>query len=144
MWAELANNLRSKPNYNDLGLATFLAQQGYALIRADKPTNAEPILRESLSIREKKEPDSWETFCIKSLLGGSRLDQKKYAEAEPLLLSGYEGMKQRHSKAESYWFPQDRLIEAMERLVRLYEAMGKADAAAKWRKEMEAAKAAMP
>jgi len=29
------------------------------------------------------------------MLGGSLLGQKRYAEAEPLLLSGYEGMKQR-------------------------------------------------
>jgi len=32
------------------------------------------------------------------MLGGSLLGQKKYAEAEPLLLSGYEGMKQREVK----------------------------------------------
>ena len=43
-------------------------------------------------------PDDWRTFNARSLLGGSLLGQKKYAEAEPLLLSGYEGMKQREDK----------------------------------------------
>ena len=43
-------------------------------------------------------PDDWLTFNARSLLGGSLLGQKKYAEAEPLLLSGYEGMKQREDK----------------------------------------------
>ena len=33
-----------------------------------------------------------------------------------------------------------RLTEAVERLVRLYEATGKKDEAAKWRKELEARK----
>ena len=57
------------------------------------------------------------------LLGEALLEQKKYAEAEPLLLSGYEGMKQREDAIP----PQDkpRLTRALERLVKLYEAWGK-------------------
>jgi hypothetical protein len=49
----------------------------------------------------------------KSLLGGSLLSQKKYTEAEPLLLAGYEGMKQREQKM----YAQDKflLTEALER-----------------------------
>ncbi len=35
-----------------------------------------------------------------------------------------------------------RLREALERLVQLYEAMGKKDEAAKWRKELDAIQAA--
>ena len=34
----------------------------------------------------------------RSMLGGALLGQKKYAEAEPLLLAGYEGMKARADK----------------------------------------------
>ena len=45
-------------------------------------------------IREKSQPDVWNTFTAKAMLG-ALLGQKKYAEAEPLLLSGDEGMKQR-------------------------------------------------
>ena len=51
-------------------------------------------MRESLTIRERIRPGNWATYNTKSLLGESLLGQKKYAEAEPLLLSGYEGMKQ--------------------------------------------------
>jgi hypothetical protein len=49
--------------------------------------------------------------------------QKKYAEAEPLLLAGYEGMKKREATIP----PQgmDRLPEAALRLVQLYEALGR-------------------
>ncbi len=33
------------------------------------------------------------------MLGGALLGQKKYAEAEPLLLKGYEGMKSGRSRS---------------------------------------------
>jgi eukaryotic-like serine/threonine-protein kinase len=67
------------------------------------------------------------------------LGQQKYADAEPLLLAGYAGMKKREAKIP----PQGkvRLSEAVERLVQLYEATGKKDEAAKWRQEREAIKA---
>jgi hypothetical protein len=79
---------------------------------------AEPLLREALIIREKTQPDDWTTFNSQSLLGGALLGQKKYADAEPLLLKGYEGMKA-HEKSIP---PQGiiRLPEALERLVQLY------------------------
>ena len=56
---------------------------------------AESVLRESLAIRQKKQPNRWNTFNAQSMLGGALLGQKKYADAEPLLLAGYDGMKQR-------------------------------------------------
>ena len=43
-------------------------------------------------------PDDWGTFYTRSMLGFSLLGQKKFVEAEPLLVSGYEGMKQREDK----------------------------------------------
>jgi serine/threonine protein kinase/tetratricopeptide (TPR) repeat protein len=95
----------------------------------------ERLLREALTIREQKEPEGWATHQTKSLLGDALLGQKRYAEAEPLLLQGYEGMKQRQDK-----IPADaraRLAEALERLVKLYEATGKEKEAARRRKELE-------
>jgi len=74
------------------------------------------------------------------MLGGALLGQKKYADAEPLLVAGYEGMKQHEATIP----PQrkDRLPEALERLVQLYEATDKPDEAARWRKELEASETA--
>jgi hypothetical protein len=68
------------------------------------------------------------------MLGGSLLGQKKYAEAEPLLLSGYEGMMQREEKIPSLGRP--RLREALQRLVRLYEATSRPDHAARWKQKL--------
>jgi hypothetical protein len=59
------------------------------------------------------------------MLGEARAGQKKYAEAEPLLLQGYHGMKQREKSIP----PQGKapLIEGLERLVQLYDAWGRKD-----------------
>jgi len=58
------------------------------------------------------------------------LGQKNYTDAEPLLLSGYQGMKQRQARISPPG--ANRLSEVLERLVQLYEATGKNDQADKW------------
>ena len=62
------------------------------------------------------------------------LGQKKYAEAEPLLLKGLAGMKQREKTIPP--IAKDRLAEAVERLVELYEVTGKKGEVAKWQAEL--------
>jgi serine/threonine protein kinase len=54
--------------------------------------------------------------------------------AEPLVLSGYEGMKAREAKILLPGRP--RLGEAADRVVKLYEAWGKDDQAAAWRAKL--------
>jgi serine/threonine protein kinase/tetratricopeptide (TPR) repeat protein len=117
--------------------AGALAGLGRNLLWQHKHTEAEKTLRECLTLRVKLEPDTWSTFNAKSLLGEALLGQKKYADAEPLLKDGYEGMKPRQDQIPPP--PRKlRLSEALERLVQLYEANGKKDEAARWRQELEA------
>ena len=111
---------------------------GFNLVQQKKYADAEPVLRESLAIRDRNEPDLWTTFNTMSILGGSLLGQEKYADAEPLLLQGYEGMKLRSATIPPT--VQNRLTEALERLVTLYEATGQQERAAQRRHELEAAK----
>jgi hypothetical protein len=62
--------------------------------------------------------------------------QREFAEAEPLLVQGYEGMKQREDQ-----IPADQklqLIEALDRLTRFYAAMENPVEAANWQQELEA------
>jgi hypothetical protein len=113
---------------------------GLNLLQQRRYTEAEPLLRECLAIRAQKLPDSWLHFNTMSLLGGSLLGQEKYAEAKPLLVQGYEGMKQREATIPAA--SKVRLTQALERLVQLYDAWGKPDEAAKWRKELEASRQA--
>lgn len=112
-----------------------LAALGLNLLQQKKWTDSEPILRECLAIREKKEPDDWRTFNTQSMLGGALLSQKKYAEAEPLLLKGYEGMKARQQEIPKLPDAQLRIPEALDRLIELYTATNKPDEVKKWQGE---------
>jgi tetratricopeptide (TPR) repeat protein len=111
---------------------------GRSYIRVGKSAKAEPLLRECLAIREKRQPDAWRTFDSKSMLGAALLGQKKYPEAELLLLAGYQGMKQREGTIPPPF--KIRLIEALERLVQFYEATGNRDKAKEWQKKLAEAK----
>jgi hypothetical protein len=115
----------------DPRFAGLLAQVSLDLLKCDQFAAAEEMLRECLAIREKKEPEAWTTFNTMSMLGGSLLGQKKYAEAEPLLVKGYEGMKAREKNIP----PQraTRLPEALDRLIELYTATNKPDEVKKYR-----------
>jgi serine/threonine protein kinase/tetratricopeptide (TPR) repeat protein len=135
----LADARQSSPKDNP-ELAKSLAESGRMLLLVKAYADAEPLLRECLAVREKTQPDLWNTFTAKSMLGGALLGQKKYAEAEPFLVAGYQGMDQREATIPVQ--AKDRLTEALERLVQLYEATGKLEDAARWRKELESRKAA--
>jgi hypothetical protein len=72
------------------------------------------------------------------MLGAALLGQKKYAAAEPLLLAGYEGMKQREATIPPW--DKVRIDEALERLIHLAKAQGKKQEETKWQIELEARK----
>jgi tetratricopeptide (TPR) repeat protein len=118
--------------------AATQAGLGRCLLQSGGAVEAEPLLRECLLVRQKQQADAWETYHTQSLLGGSLLGQKKYAAAEPLLLAGYEGMKQRQAKI--YFPDQVYMAEGVERLVALYQAWGKKEEADRWRRKSAAAK----
>ena len=101
-----------------------LAQRKYA--------EAESLLREAMSGSGNQNMQIWDTFDRQSLLGASFVGQGKYADAEPLLLSGYEGL-QKQSPAISV---DADLPEAGRRLVQLYTAWGKPDQAGEWRRKL--------
>lgn len=120
--------------------AGALALRGSRLLSQKKPAEAEAKLRECLTIREKIQPNDWTTYDTKSLLGEALMEQKKYGEAEPLLLSGYEGLKQRAAAIPPH--AKSHLTKALERLVRLHQNWGKEEKAAHWQKELELVRAA--
>ncbi len=130
--ALLADARKQLPN-DSPQLTGMLAQFGLSLLQAHALTDAEALLRECLAIREKTQHDAWTTFNTMSLLGGALLGQKKHADAEPLLLKGYEGMKQREKTIP----PQgnNRIPEALDRLIELYTATNKPEQAKKWQAE---------
>jgi tetratricopeptide (TPR) repeat protein len=115
-------------------LAGTLAQSGDTLLQVHAYADAEPLLRECLALREKTEPDAWTTFNAQSMLGRALLGQEKYAEAEPLVVAGYEGLKAHEAGIPP--LATSRLPEAAERVVKLYDAWGKKEKAAEWRAKL--------
>jgi hypothetical protein len=113
---------------------------GDALLGQGVVVEAESFLRLYLDLAGKKLPDGWRRSARVSALGACLVGQKKYAEAEPLLLKGYEGLRQ-HEESIPVSLRRTRLTEALERLVQFYDEWDKPDKAAKWRKELEEAKA---
>src|SRR5262249_47958864 len=100
-----------------------------------KFAEAESVLREALAIRERNLPDDWQTFSDRSLLGSALAAQKKFLEAEPFLVSGYEGMNQREEKIPAA--SKARLKEALERLVRFYTDWEQPLKAAAWQQKLD-------
>jgi WD40 repeat protein/tetratricopeptide (TPR) repeat protein len=129
---ELAAMPKSMPE-NWWPQADLLARLGRAYLAQKQWPLAEPPLRECVTLRAKNGPEDWTMFDAQSMLGGSLLGQKEYAEAEPLLLKGYEGLKQWKTSLE----PQDapRVPEALDRLIEFYTATNRPDEAKKWRAE---------
>jgi serine/threonine protein kinase/tetratricopeptide (TPR) repeat protein len=115
-------------------VAESLSALGAVLLQAHKPSDAEPVLREALEIWDAKRPGGWSRFHTQARLGESLLDQKKYADAEPLLISGYEGMKARTATIPAP--EKDRLGESGKSILKLYDTWGKPAKAAEWRAKL--------
>jgi eukaryotic-like serine/threonine-protein kinase len=111
-------------NMADLAL-TYQAQGKFA--------SSEALAREAVERNRTKRPEDWQRFFAESLLGASLAGQKKYTEAEPLLLEGYSGMLARKQGIDSPSLYH--LSRAREWLVQLYQAWGKPQKAAEWMKK---------
>jgi hypothetical protein len=104
-----------------------------AYLSEGKFAQSQMLARESMEDNRKRQPDSWQLFRAESLLGASLAGQKKYREAEPLLLEGYEGMRARIDRIED---PDGYHTElAHQWVVQLYQAWGKPDKVAEWSKK---------
>ena len=144
-WVKVAR-VKFGPDSLEYAQANGLMGLGTNLLKQQKYIDAEPVLRESLTLLQHMEPDAFETFQAQSRLGGALLGQKKYAEAERHLVDGYQGLKEREKGrgTKSYGpTPEQEMSEAIERLVQFYDATKRPAEAAKWRNELEARKKAV-
>ena len=72
---------------------------------------------------------------MRSLLGAALAGLDRSAEAEPLLLSGYQGLLQRRDKIPLA--NQPALEQAAGRVLRLYQDWGKPQLADEWRERLQ-------
>lgn len=113
---------------------TLAARQAFALaLRGRGQTSAAAYhLKAVLDARQVLGADRLDTQVCRLELGTTRLGQKKYAEAEPLLLEAYAGLKNNPADANNRW---TRIT--VQRLVQLYENSKQRDKADEWRKKLE-------
>ncbi len=79
--------------------------------------------------------DSWKRYYFESLLGEDLAGQKRYADAEPLLLPGYAGMIQR--TATILAINTSNLTQTGEWIVQLYRDWGQPEKAAEWQSKLD-------
>src|SRR5208282_115216 len=83
----------------------------------------------------KKQAALWQVANVKSMLGEALLGQNKPAEARPLLVAGYEGLKE-DEKAIPEIVHAERITEAIQRLIGLAAATNRPDDVKRWQAEL--------
>jgi hypothetical protein len=108
----------------------------YVLSEQEKHSEAEPLYLQLVQYRKKVHGDTDPaTLAAIRLLGASLLDQKEYAEAEPLLLDAANGFLSIRDTTPSMHF--DETTKALERLVQLYSEWEKPEPAHAWKTQLE-------
>jgi serine/threonine protein kinase len=107
---------------------TALIINGLILAKTGQPQEGEKILREAVKIRTDLLPKGHYWVALtNSALGECLTIEKRYHEAEPLLLASYETLKSSQGASN----PRTQI--ALQRLITLYEKWGRLDAASAYR-----------
>jgi serine/threonine protein kinase len=118
------------------GTLSSLVWLGRARLQQRRYVLAEPSFREAWNIYQRTRPETWQRFNSQSLLGQSLAGARRYEDAEPLLISGYQGLIERWNKIPAISRPD--VDSAGDSIVRLYEDWHKADQAAEWQSKLKA------
>jgi hypothetical protein len=105
----------------------FLQQQRYR--------DVEKLLADFIVPRRKDAVDTWYRYNTASLLGAALSAEKKYDEAEKLLLDGYKGLSDRQAATDLNALEQSR-----QRIIQLYQSWGKPERAEEWRTRLAVAR----
>jgi tetratricopeptide (TPR) repeat protein/predicted Ser/Thr protein kinase len=115
---------------------------GEVRLRQRRYAEAEAAFKEGSLAYKKAIPDGWQWSMCQNLLGASVAGQHRISEAEPLLISGYEGMvRQRTSMNAPDLY---RLKDAGDRIVRFYKECGKPEMAARWSERVKREPSVLP
>jgi eukaryotic-like serine/threonine-protein kinase len=82
-----------------------LTWTGRAQLQQKQFGEAEATLRRALTAYEQNNSATWERYFCQTLLGATLAGQKKYSEAEPLLVGGYQAMRDRKNEIRSDYRP---------------------------------------
>ncbi len=112
-----------------------LSRLGVSAVMQNRFVEAERFLRDALNGHEKTKSDSVNHYWCKGVLGASLAGQKRFAEAETLMLEGYRRIV---ADTKSPKNGEDMPHWLEERLVQLYESWGKQEKASEWRQNLAA------
>jgi hypothetical protein len=123
MFNDVLARRRSLLPANHANITNVLVSLGGISLDNRRYEKAEPLLREALDGQQKTAPDNWRRYYTESLLGACLSGLGKYADAEPLLLSGYKGLLARQDTVPF----ESRVVldEVRDRVSDLYQAWGK-------------------
>jgi hypothetical protein len=111
---------------------------GWVQLQQRRYADAERTFRDAASILARTAPDTWERFNVDSMLGAALAAQKKFEEAEPLLISGYDGMAApRKPSTNAAMTSRFTHRQAGEAIVRLYADWGKPAQQAEWAEKLK-------
>jgi hypothetical protein len=102
-----------------------------AYVEAQRWADAEAAARECLEVRTRTKPDDGLRFYTMGQLGAALAGQGRHAEAEPLMLDGYEGLATRAGRTPGLTMKD--LEKAAAKIAALYESREQPEEAAKWR-----------
>jgi hypothetical protein len=137
-YTELLDVQRRVAAPEGINTLSTIANIGWVRLQQKRYAEAEKSFRDSLAILVRTNATSWERFNVDSMLGATLAAQRKFDEAEPLLIAGHEGMKtaQRATNAaNTSRFTQDQAGEA---IVQLYADWGKPAKQAEWNAKIKA------
>lgn len=129
----LAGRERPESSEDPADIQSAMCNLALIFVSEGKFAEGERLARRTLQFDETSQLNNWERFRATSLLGASLAGQKRYSDAEPLLLQGYQGMSlQKEKMAVEYLYHLDR---ARYWLVQLYQAWGKPKEATSWQRK---------
>jgi serine/threonine-protein kinase len=107
--------------------AVYLRNLASVLVTLGKAPEGEAKAREAMAIFNASKAGSWREADVESVLGSCLAAQRRFDEAEPLLLESYPVLKQDAGNGRKY------APAALQRIVDLYTAWGRPDRAAEYR-----------
>jgi eukaryotic-like serine/threonine-protein kinase len=105
---------------------------GWVRLKQQRYADAETSFRQASAILIRTAPDSWERFNVDSMLGASLAAQRKFEEAEPLLISGYNGMGLSKPPSNANMASRFSRDQAGEAILQLYSDSRQPEKQAEW------------
>ena len=133
-------SIRPPPDPSDV--AASLHARAVAVYEEGGRERARATCRRALRLMERAiGPQHPDVAAILNSLAAIAQDRGEYGEAEGLLVSGYEGMRERQDQVR---FPNKVLTETLQNLIQLFEATGRAEKAAECKTKLAVVQAAGP